>query len=147
RNLNLAANGRLTGAAAYNLKSEAFRFDLTGENWNLAELRELQNPKMQVSGLAGFRAQGSGTVKAPVVNASLQLRQLVLNEEAEGDLEVQENPRGPELVISPVFFFKNFELLEEETVERRDDFPPTLKVNFPRLDIDPLLKTFLKGQI
>src|SRR5262249_5120590 len=97
RNLNLAANGGLTGAAAYNLTSEAFRFDLTGENWNLAQLRQLQTAKMNVGGLAGFHAQGSGTVQAPVVNASLQLRQLVLNEEAAGDLDVQANTRGTEM--------------------------------------------------
>jgi translocation and assembly module TamB len=148
RNLNLAANGGgLTGAAAYNLKSEAFRFDLSGENWKLAELRPLQSPKVHVSGIAGFRAQGSGTAKAPVVNASLQLRQVVINEEAVGDLDAQANTHGTEMVVSARSHIQDSELLANGTVQLAGDFPANLEIKFTRLDFDPLLRVFLKGEI
>ena len=148
RNLNLAAEGGgLTGAAAYNLKSEAFRFDLTGSNWSLAELHPLQTAKFQMKGLAGFRAKGSGTTKVPAINASLQLRQLVINEEAAGDLDAQLTTRGGEMVISARSHLQDSELLANGTVKLQGDFPANVDVKFTRLDFDPLLKAFLKGEI
>lgn len=148
RNLNLAADGgRLTGAAAYNLKSQSFHFDLTGSNWSLAELRPLQTARLQVNGLAGFRAQGSGTAKAPVINASLQLRQLEIDEEKAGDLDLEANTRGSEMMIKARSHFQGSELLANGTVQLRGDFPANLELKFTRLDFDPLLKGFLKGEI
>ncbi|MCI0349666.1 MAG: translocation/assembly module TamB domain-containing protein [Acidobacteriales bacterium] len=148
RNLNLAMNGsRLTGVAAYNLRSEAFRFDLVGTNWNLVELHRLQTEKLQVSGTAGFRAQGNGTLKAPVINGSLELRNLVVNGEPAGDLDATATTRGTEMVVSARSQFQDSELVGDGTVQLRGDFPANLEVRFTRLDFDPLLKAFLKGRI
>src|SRR5262249_27224799 len=52
-----------------------------------------------------------------------------------------------EMVITARSHFQNSELLADGTVEMRGDFPANLEVKFTRLDIDPLLKTFLKGEI
>jgi len=139
--------GRMMGAGAYNFRSQAFRFDVQGSNLNLAEVRRFQSGKIQVAGLVGFRAQGSGTAAAPAINASLEARQLVINGEEAGDLRAQATTRGSEMVISARSNFQNSELAADGTVQLRGDLPANIEIKFARLDFDPLLKTVLRGGI
>src|SRR6266850_1177933 len=148
RNVILTMDGgRTVGSGAYNFRSRVFRFDVEGSNINLAEVRRLQTGKFQVAGLVGFRAQGSGTAAAPAINASLEARQLVINGEAAGDLRAQATTRGSEMVLTARSNFQNSELIAEGTVQLRGDLPANIDVKFARLDLDPLLRTVLRGGI
>lgn len=148
KNINLATNGsRLTGAAAYQIKQQTYRFDLQGTGWDLVSLRPLQTAKVSVKGIANFRAQGSGTARAPVVNGELHVRQLVINEEAVGDLDVQATTRGTQMLVNARSNFQDSDLSADGAVQLREDLPGEFEIKFSRLDFDPLLRTFLKGRI
>ena len=57
-NVLIVHNGaRVTGTAAYNLKTAAFRFNLKGSGFNLAQFTQLQLPRISVGGTLNFDAR------------------------------------------------------------------------------------------
>ena len=74
-----AMHGELAGSAAYNFGNRDVRFDLTGEHIDLANIPELQMPHVEVGGVGKFTAKGSGTLDQPLINAHVQVSDLVLN--------------------------------------------------------------------
>ena len=49
------------GTASYNLQSRAFTFDLTGKDFQLARVRQIQSERFELGGVGDFHATGSGT--------------------------------------------------------------------------------------
>ncbi len=137
----------ITGAAAYNLTVRTFRFDLRGGTFNLANLQQLQTSRTQVSGALDFRASGSGTEEAPVINFDLNLRNLVLNGERMDDLVATGVTRGADLKFSAHSTPPDSKLVVDGDVHLRGDFPAKLQLRMSRLDVDPLLRAFLKGHL
>ena len=144
-NIRLQRNGgAVSGSASYNLVSTAFRFNLRGEKFNLAAIHALQIPRLTVAGVLGFNATGSGTTAAPSINASAQLQNLVMNGETMG------NFRLAAATTNDVMQFNvrsdNSQLVVEGTTQLRGDYPATLSIRMDRLDVDPLIRAFLKGR-
>ena len=148
RNLTLAQNGaRIVGSLAYNLKSGGFRFDLRGFNFDLARFRQVQTGKLSVAGVADFRAQGSGTMAEPTINADLHIGNLVLNGEEVGTFDARAVTQGADLRLTARSQFREAELAVDGNVHLRGDFPASITVRFAHLDIDPLLRAYLGGRI
>ncbi len=142
-----AANGLVSGSAAYNLTTKAIAFDVGGEGIDLAEIAEIKAQGLQAKGVARFTAKGSGTLEEPVINAHLQLSSLVLNGEAIGGLTADAVTRGRELTLSARSDFPRATLSVDGNVELRGDMPANLTMQFSRLDIDPFLRAEIKGRI
>ncbi|MGI9103333.1 MAG: translocation/assembly module TamB domain-containing protein [Terriglobales bacterium] len=144
----LTHNGAtITGAGTYNLKTTAFRFDLHGVNFDLAQISDLQTPRMTMRGGLNFNARGSGTPEAPVVDADFHLRDLVLNGEKLGGMDVQATTRAGVMQLSSRSNFPAAELSIDGTVAMRDNFDADLALRFAHLDVDPLIHAFLRGRI
>ncbi len=141
------APASVVGNAAYSLKTNGFRFNLQGSKFDLTKIRQLQTTRLSVEGELGFSAQGTGTPQAPVVNASLDLRNVLLDGESEGDFRADAVTRGANLHLAARSNFEHATLNVDGDVRLRDDFPANLTLNFSRLDIDPLLHAYLKGRI
>ncbi|MFB3916040.1 MAG: translocation/assembly module TamB domain-containing protein [Terriglobales bacterium] len=146
--IELAQNGsRITGAAAYNFASSAFRFDLRGTRLNLANIQRVQSPRFVVAGIMDFKAQGSGTKQAPALNLSFQLRNLVLNGERAGDVEAEAVTIGEIMRVAARSRNGASDLDVNGTVRLRDDYWAELMGRFSDLDIDPVLRAFVAGRI
>ena len=66
KNVQLAyRESNVAGGGTYNLSSHAYRFNLTGNNFDLARVTALQSARIAVTGRADFTAEGSGTLEAP----------------------------------------------------------------------------------
>jgi translocation and assembly module TamB len=147
-NVMIAHNGaRITGTAAYNLKTTGLRFNLQGSNFNLAQFKQLQFPRLSVGGMLTFDARGSGTTAAPVIDADLHLRDVALNRERLGNLDAKAVTSGGVMRITTRSNFSAAEFALDGTVTMRGDFPADLALHFTRLDVDALLREFLQGRI
>ncbi|MBZ5567959.1 MAG: translocation/assembly module TamB domain-containing protein [Acidobacteriia bacterium] len=146
-NLIIAHNGaRVTGTAAYNLKSTGFRFHLQGSNFSLAQFKQLQLPRLSVAGRLDFNARGSGTTSRPVVDADLHLRDVVLNQERMGNVDAKAVTSAGVMKITARSDRPAAEFMLDGTVNMYDDFPAQLALRFTRLDVDALLHGFLQGR-
>ncbi len=147
-NIVIADNGaRITGGGAYNLRTTAFRLNLHGANFNLAQFPELQFPRLAVGGIMDFDARGSGTTAAPVVNADLHVRDVALNRQRLGNMEVKAVTSGGVMQVSARSNFPAAEFAGEGTVTMRGEFPAELTLRMTRLDVDAPLHEYLKGRI
>ncbi len=148
RNLALSQNGgRLAGSASYDLKTTAFRFDAQGTGFDLARVQHLQSKKLTTAGKMDFKVQGAGTKDVPRVNAELHLRDLVLNEEAVGQVDAQIVTNDDQMRISAHSKLVKGEAELNGSVCLRDQFPAKLDLRLAGVDVDPLLQQFLKGRV
>lgn len=147
-NILLAHNGaQLTGSAAFNTLSRSFRFDLNGANIELSSLRHLQPRRLSMAGHADFHASGSGTMAAPVINAQLNFRRLVLNGELVGDLTASAETHGENTLLHAKSNFENAAFDLEGSVRLRDNFPGQMTLKFAHLDFDPLIRAYVQAPI
>jgi translocation and assembly module TamB len=140
-------NALVTGDAAYQLSSKSYRINLAGKNFDLARIERLQKERFTVAGRLDFTAQGTGTFDVPVIKADLQLRDLTLNDERVGDFDLQASTQGSQLTLNGTSNFREAKLQTSGTVTLRDDYPADLKLEFTQLDVDPLLRIYLRGQV
>jgi translocation and assembly module TamB len=140
-------DAHVTGAGSYAFSTHSFRFDLKGDNFDLARIPPLQTTRVKVDGRMDFTAQGSGTLQAPVINANVRLRDLAFDHELAGDYTLNAVTQGSELHVSGQSQFKTAELNIDGAIQLHGDLPSTLTLHFNHLDVDPVLRTYLKGHV
>ncbi len=145
-NILLAHNGtQFIGSAAYNLQSRQMRFDVRGVDIELAGFRRFQPQRITMQGRADFHASGSGTPDAPLINAQLTSRNVVLNGERVGDLTAEAETQGDQMHVHGHSTFQEASLDLDGHVHLRGDFPGELTVKVERLDFDPFITAYLNG--
>ncbi len=142
-----AMRGKVAGSAAYNFSNKAVRFDLTGESIELAEVPELQRRHLEVTGIGRFTAKGAGTIEQPVINAHLQVSDLVLNGEKIGGLSANAVTHGSHLELTARSSFPAAHLAVDGGIELRGDMPSDLKLEFSGLDINAFLPAKMRQRI
>jgi translocation and assembly module TamB len=141
------SDARVTGDGTYNLSTRAFRFSLTGANFDLARIPKLQTSRVAVEGRMDFTAVGSGTPEEPMVNAAVRLRDLTLDHERAGDFTIDAVSQGPELQLTGKSQFETAELNVDGKISLRADWPSDFALRFNHLDVDALLRTYIKGRL
>jgi len=140
-------DSRVTGDVNFNLSTRAFHFNLAGTNFDLTRIPQLQNRGMTVEGRMDFTAIGSGTADTPAVTATIQLHDLTFDHERAGDFTMNAVTQGADLRLTGQSQFGQAELSVDGNVHLRGDWPSTVNLHFNQLDIDALLRTYLKGRI
>ncbi len=142
-----AMHGELAGSAAYNFGNKEVRFDLTGENIDLASVPELQMPHLQVGGVGKFTAKGSGAIEQPLINAHVQVSGLVLNGDRLGGVTADAVTHGYHLQLTARSNFPAGSLAVDGGIELRGDMPSDLKLEFSGLDISPFLPAEVRQRV
>lgn len=137
----------IRGGGSYDLASRAFRFDLQGTNFDLAEIAPLERSRIRIAGKLDFSARGSGTTSSPEFSADLNLRGLTFNQENEGDLKLNAVAHGSDLRLTGHSAFKTAELTIGGQVQLRALWPAHIDFHFARLDVDPVVESYLHGQL
>jgi len=145
--LLLHRQATISGSAAYNLNTTAFRFNFRSTDLDLARVQRIQSSRLAVAGTMNFRVEGSGTRDAPSINGKLVLRDLILNGEREGQFTADLATRGEDLTLTGRSVFEHANLALDGSIRMRSDFLSDLTLRFSRLDIDPLLHAYLRGRI
>jgi translocation and assembly module TamB len=140
-------DARVTGAGTYTLSTRAFRVNLTGDDFDLARIPRLQASRVSVDGRMDFSAQGSGTLEQPSINAKIHLRDLAFDHEVVGDYTLDAVTQGSELHVNGQSQFKAAELNLDGTVQLRGDWASTISLHFNHLDVDSVVRTYLKGRV
>jgi translocation and assembly module TamB len=140
-------DAHITGAGMYNFPTHAFRFNLNGDNFDLAGIPPLQSSRVRVDGRMDFTAQASGTLAEPAINASIHLRDLAFDHERAGDYTLDAVTQGSALRVSGHSQFKDAELNLDGNVQLRGDWPSTVNLHLNHLDIDSVFRTYLKRRV
>jgi translocation and assembly module TamB len=138
---------KVTGDATYNPTSHAFHFNLTGGNFDLARIPQVQSSRIAVQGRGDFTATGSGTLEEPTINAAFHVRDLTFDQERAGDFTINAVSQGAELKITGQSQFEAAELRVEGGVQLREDWPVDVYFHFSQLDVDSLLRLYLHGGV
>jgi translocation and assembly module TamB len=140
-------DAHVTGAANYKFSTHSFRVNLNGDNFDLARITQLQASRVAVDGRMDFTAQASGTLEKPTINANIRLRDLAFDHEPAGNYTFDAVTQGSELHVSGRSQFKAAELNIDGAIQLRGDMPSALTLHFNHLDVDSVLRTYLKGRV
>jgi translocation and assembly module TamB len=138
---------RITGGAAYSPDSRDFHFNLSGTGFDLLHFAQVQKSHMTVEGRMDFTAQGSGNIDAPIINASVHLRDLAFDTERAGDFDFEAVTRGADMRLTGRSKFEKAQLTIDGDIRLRDKWPANLNLRLSDLDIDSLLRAYLKDRV
>jgi translocation and assembly module TamB len=141
-----SATAHIGGSASYDLSNRVFHFDLNGANFDINRLPHFSR-EPSLAGQVDFTAQGSGTWEQPMVNATLRLRDLTLDQERAGDFTLQVSTHGGDMHLSGRSQFGSGEFALDGDVNLRGDWPSALRVHFSHLDADSVLRAYLQGRL
>lgn len=137
----------VTGIAAYTPASRGFRLELTGTNFDLARIRQIHLDNLPLEGRADFLLQGSGNLDAPAINASVQVHNLIADHEHLGGLTLKGVTSSGQLRITGSSAFDRGILSLDGTVQMRGDYPANITARLEHVDLDPLWRAYLGGQL
>jgi translocation and assembly module TamB len=135
---------QVKGSGAYHLKTETFHFQVVGSNFELSTIQRLNRDRLSLGGLLNFNASGSGTLDAPVVNASARLQNVVLNGQRLGDASLLAVTKGDVLHLTARSNFLTAEARLDGTVRLHDEIPADLSVHFSNFDLMPFMQSALQ---
>jgi translocation and assembly module TamB len=138
---------QVTGDGTYDFLTRGFRFHLFGTKFDLARFPSLQSTRIAVDGSMDFEAQSSGTLDEPTINAKIRLHDLTLDHELMGDYKFDAVTHGRELRLNGLSEFKDTQLDIDGTVSLRGDWPSNVNLHFNHLDVDPVLRNYLRGRV
>ncbi len=137
----------VTGSAAYNPATRAFRFDVAGNNFDLARIRQIHSNRLSIEGRADFALKGSGTPDTPIINGDVHLRNLTLDHELAGDLDLQAITNGNELHLTGNSHLRRGSLLVNGNIQLRNNYPADLSFHMDQLDLDALWRSYFGTQL
>jgi translocation and assembly module TamB len=137
----------ITGGAAYNLSTRAFRLDVAGNNLDLEHVRQIHSDRLSVEGRADFVLKGTGTAEAPVINAGVHIRNLALNHEIAGDVDLQATTQAGVLYLTGNSHLQHGSLLVSGNVRLRDAYRADLSFRMDDLDLDALWRSYVGAQL
>jgi translocation and assembly module TamB len=147
-NLHLSHDDSVvTGSVAYNPSTRAFNLDLAGSNFDLASLRKVQSSRLAVEGRANFVLKGSGTPDTPFINADVHVRNLTLDHELAGDVDLHALTQGGQLRVTGNSSFQQGSLLVSGNIQLGDDYPADLTFKMDQLDLDAFWRSYFRGQL
>jgi translocation and assembly module TamB len=135
------------GGAAYHPGTRTFHFNLTGQNFDLTRIPQLQTSRVPVEGRVDFTAQGSGTPEAPAINAKILVRDLTLDHERAGNLNIDAVTEGEVIHVTARSEFEHAQFNLDGTVRPREDYPADATLRFDHLDLDSVFREYLNGRV
>jgi translocation and assembly module TamB len=143
----LHQDATITGSAAYRPSVREFNLDLTGKNFDLSRIPQIHLDPLPVGGRADFTLQGSGSLDAPALNATVHVRELTLDQEVSGGLDLEASTKGGQLHLSGHSQFPHGTLNIEGDVQMRDGYPAVITAHMDHLDLDALWQSYLGNQL
>jgi len=140
-------DAEVSGSAAYTPSTRGFRLDLSGKNFDLARVRQIHLDPLPVEGRADFTLQGSGTLDAPVINASVHARDLSFGHELSGGMYLEATTKDGELHLKGHSEFPHGSLALEGSVAMRGDYAANIVARTEHLDLDAVWRAYLGGQL
>lgn len=139
--------GQITGEAGYRLADRSYRFQLAGAGLTLGEIERLRSGYVTLSGLAAFRASGTGTLERPSLDASVELSNLEINGERLGNLAAVVETRDTRLNAQVQSKLLQGNVTGKLSVDLARDYPAQGRLEFSQIDLDPLFARDIRGRV
>jgi len=137
----------VSGTAAYTPETRGFRLDLRGKNFDLSRIPQIHLDPLPVDGVADFTLQGSGTLDAPVISAAVHVSNLTFDRELSGGMYLEATTKDGELRLTGHSDFPHGNLAIEGSVGMHGDYPANITARTDHLDLDPLWRAYLPGEL
>lgn len=137
----------VSGKGWYELQTHAFQGDISGTNFDIAELAPLERSRVKIGGRVDFSAKASGTTEKPDFTAESHLRNVTFNDELAGSYLINAVTRGPDMRLTGHSESGASELTIDGNVRLRELWPARIDFHFNRLDVDSFLESYLHGHI
>ena len=134
--------GHVTGSGGYDFAARTVRFDIQGSGFELAHIRRVQLRQYPLSGSVSFAARGSGPLKWPSLDGSLQIRSLSFAHTATGSVNAEAHTRNGILQLGVNASLNTATLTMNSQTRLGGEFETRAQFSVVRFDIDPLLRTF-----
>ncbi len=82
----LLDGGQINGNGGYDLRAETIHFEAKGSGFALEHFPQIRTQRLSLAGELDFQASGSGPVRTPSVQATLNISNLVVNNQFKGGL-------------------------------------------------------------
>lgn len=138
---------RLSGDGVYDLSAKSFKLSLSGSNFNMADVPDLQRSRVSLGGMLDFSAGISGSRSHPEINAQLHIRDLSFNHERTGDYWVEAVTHGDEIDLKGHSDFKTAQLTMDGNIHPRERWPSHIALHFLKLDADPFIESYMHGRV
>jgi translocation and assembly module TamB len=136
-----------SGGATYDFNSHQYHFNVNAKNLDLMRIPRLQTTRIPVEGRVDITARGSGTPEEPVINANILVRDLTLDRERAGNLNIDAVSENDVIHLTARSEFEHAQFNVDGTVQTGDDFPADLTIRFNHFDLDSILREYLNGRI
>jgi translocation and assembly module TamB len=100
-----------------------------------------------VEGHADFTLQGSVTLEAPQINASVHVNDLTLDHELAGGLDLEASTKHGDLLVSGHSAFPRGTLSIDGSIAMHGDYPAKISAQLDDVDLDALWRAYLGGQL
>jgi translocation and assembly module TamB len=140
-------DAEVSGTAAYTPATRTFRLDLRGSNFDLSRVHQIQLKPLLIEGRADFTLQGSGTLAAPAINAAVHVRDLTLDHELSGSLDLEATTKDGELRLSGHSEFPKGAVTLAGTVAMHGDYLANITAQTDHIDLDSLWRAYLGQQL
>jgi translocation and assembly module TamB len=140
-------DAEISGSAAFTPATRGFRLDLQGKNFDLSRVHQIQLKPLLIEGRADFTLQGSGTLAAPVINAAVHVRDLMLDHELAGVLDLEAVTKDGELRLSGHSNFPRGAVTLMGTVGMHGDYPANITAQTDHIDLDAFWRAYLGQQL
>jgi translocation and assembly module TamB len=137
----------VSGSAAYTPATRGFRLDLIGKNFDVSRIRQIHLDRLPMEGRADFTLQGSGTLGAPVIDASVHINNLTLDHELTGGLDLEAMTKNGQLSVSGHSEFPQGTLSIGGSVGMRGGYPANITAQLDHVDLDALWRAYLGKQL
>ena len=133
------AGGRITGNFIYRFEEQQATFDVTGTGIALDTIRKLQTASLPIAGRLNFSIRGSGPLRAPEARGELQVTQLKIGDEAEGDFSGQLASDGQSARVTITSEPVREKLQGELTIGFRGEQPISGQLSVRNFNLDPFI--------
>ena len=141
----VSGGAKAQGSGSINVSTEEFQFAVEGSGVDLLRVPVLQTSKVKLTGIAGFRAKGSGTLSAPSLDGQVRISNVSLGGKREGDLEINAKTVGDQLNLTAESRFVTATLTANGRVRLRGDLDCDISAKFGNVDLQPFLVGVARG--
>jgi translocation and assembly module TamB len=142
-----SAGGSASGFVAYDYLSHAMEGSITGQQFDLAQIRSLQATRASVGGTGSIHVQVTGTLMTPVATSSLILDNVMLNGQPMGQVRAEANLHGKTLLLTSRAQLLDTHFEAGGQIQLTPGLPAQLKLQFTDFNIDPVLQMFTHSGI
>ncbi len=143
----LVGGGQITGSGGFDLTSKRFHFQTQTAGLDLDNFKALKKSPLLVHGHLAFNVQGSGTAKAPTVQAALHLTQLAIANPAggppsTGQIDLTAHTQDGSLLADLDARLNGADANLHAQTSLSGDYNTQAKLTLSNLDINPFLQLF-----